>query len=102
MAFRDNLIKLRNESQLTQEKLAEEINVSRAAVGKWEAGNGTPSIENLVALSRYFDVTVDELLKGEPVFEPKTPPSLEGAVAGLKVLAEALQNIEEEIHSSKH
>lgn len=99
MAFRDNLIKLRTESQLTQEKLAEKINVTRAAVGKWEAGNGTPNIENLVKLSNLFNVTVDELLKGEPIFEPKTPPSIKGAVAGLKIFSEALQNLEEEMSS---
>lgn len=101
MAFRENLIKLRSESQLTQEKLAEKINVTRAAVGKWEAGNGRPNTDNLVVLSRFFDVTIDELLKGDPILEPETPTILKGAVAGLTAFGEALRNVNEELKSDK-
>ncbi len=47
---------------LTQEAVAEAIGVSRTAVSKWESGESEPTIQNLVALSRLFDVGVDSLL----------------------------------------
>lgn len=48
---------------MTQEYVAEQIGVSRQAVSKWEQGTSEPNTSNLLALSRLFGITVDELLK---------------------------------------
>lgn len=61
MDFKDKLKKLRNESGLSQEALAEAVHISRSAIAKYENGNGNPSEETLKALAVYFRVEVDEL-----------------------------------------
>lgn len=55
---------LRKEHNLTQEKLAEKLNVSAQAVSKWENGSNMPDITLLVDIADCFNITVDELLKG--------------------------------------
>ena len=60
--FRENLVILRGRSGLTQEQLAETIGVSRNAIAKWEAGLGIPSIRNLIALKKFFNVSIDDML----------------------------------------
>ena len=65
MLFEEKLKMLRKEQNLTQEKLAEKLNVSRQAITKWETGEGTPDIENLKQISKLFNVTIDELIKEE-------------------------------------
>ena len=61
-----NLIKaLRNEKGLTQKELAEKINVSTAAVSKWENGKGFPDISILEPLSSALGISIGELVKGE-------------------------------------
>ena len=49
---------------LTQEDLAERMEVSRQAVSKWEVGASDPSTSNLFALAKLFGVSVEELLEG--------------------------------------
>lgn len=63
MFFYEKLKMLRKESNLTQEELAERLNVSRQAITKWESGDGTPDIENLKQISILFNTTIDELIK---------------------------------------
>mgnify|MGYP004494137209 CR=1 FL=1 len=65
MLFNEKLKMLRKENNLTQEKLAEKLNVSRQAITKWENNEGTPDIENLKQISILFDTTIDELVKDE-------------------------------------
>lgn len=70
--FSRTLCDLRKRENLSQEELAERINVSRQAISKWERGEAYPDIENLVALSRLFDVTLDFLVNGTEIgTEPK-------------------------------
>lgn len=64
MNFSENLQKLRKEKNISQEKLAEELNVSRQTVGKWENGVSCPEAECLVEISDFFGVSIDTLLKG--------------------------------------
>ena len=59
------LCRLRKQMGLTQEKLAQEINVSFQAVSNWERGKTPPTLDNLVELSDYFGVSVDSLLRGD-------------------------------------
>ena len=61
-----NLIKeLRTEKGLTQKELAEKLNVSTAAVSKWENGKGFPDISILEPLSAELGISITELVKGE-------------------------------------
>lgn len=65
MEFGEKLQKLRTEKRLTQEQLSEQLYVSRTAISKWESGKGYPSIESLKCISKFFLVSIDELLSGE-------------------------------------
>lgn len=65
MEFNEKLQELRKSRGLTQEELAEALFVSRTAISKWESGRGYPSIDSLKEISKYFSVSIDELLTGE-------------------------------------
>ena len=65
MTLGEKLKKLRTDKNLTQEELAEILFVSRTAVSKWESGRGFPNIESLKAISKFFWVSMDDLLSGE-------------------------------------
>ena len=62
MEFNEKLQELRKSRSMTQEELAEALFVSRTAISKWESGRGYPSIDPLKAISRYFSVTIDDLI----------------------------------------
>ena len=62
MEFSEKLQELRKSWTLTQEELAEALFVSRTAISKWESGRGYPSIDSLKEISRYFSVTIDDLI----------------------------------------
>lgn len=61
MAFSEQLQALRRRSGLTQEQFAEQLQVSRQAVSKWESGRGYPEIEKLLFICRSYGVTLNEL-----------------------------------------
>lgn len=65
MDFNEKLQLLRKQKGLTQEELAEILFVSRTAVSKWESGRGYPNIDSLKAISKFFGITIDELLSGD-------------------------------------
>ena len=67
MEFHEKLQELRKSRNLTQEELAELIFVSRTAISKWESGRGYPSIESLKQISKFFSVSIDDLLSCEKV-----------------------------------
>ena len=67
MEFNEKLQELRKQKGLTQEQLAEQLYVSRAAVSKWESGRGYPNIDSLKEISKYFEVSLDELLSSEEI-----------------------------------
>lgn len=72
----DRLRKYREANRLTQEELAEKIDVSRQTISKWERGEASPDTENLLKLSALYGMTIDELLKTDPAEAP-VPPSPE-------------------------
>ena len=72
MLFNEKLKMLRKENELTQEQLAEKLNVSRQAITKWESGDGTPDIENLKQISILFNTTIDELVKEDKTVKVET------------------------------
>ena len=65
MSFGDNLQTIRKKNQLSQEGLAEMLEVSRQAVSKWELGEGYPEVDKLLLLSKKLNVSLDSLLIGE-------------------------------------
>lgn len=65
MIFADKLIRLRKKSGMSQEELAEKMNVSRQAVSKWEGAQSVPELEKILQLANLFGVTTDYLLKDE-------------------------------------
>lgn len=67
MNFSEKLLTLRKAKDLTQEQLAEKLDVSRQSISKWESGQATPELEKIVALSAVFDVTTDYLLKSSEI-----------------------------------
>lgn len=69
--FAEKLKKLRSEKKVSQEKLAQYLNVSFQAVSKWETGNAYPDITLLPDLARFFGVTIDELLCVEKIDEKR-------------------------------
>jgi len=67
MKFNEKLQKMRKEKGLSQEALAEMLDVSRQAISKWESGQSYPETDKLIIVSEIFGVTVDSLLKdGKP------------------------------------
>ena len=63
MNIGDKLLYLRNRSGCSQETLADALDVSRQTVSKWELGQSLPDAEKIVAISNYFSVTTDFLLR---------------------------------------
>lgn len=72
MTLGNKLQKLRKERGMSQEKLAEELKVTRQAVSKWELDAALPDTANIIALSRLFGVSTDYLLKDKAGDEPGT------------------------------
>lgn len=72
MTISDRIRELRRARGISQEELAAEIGVSRQAVSKWESGQSVPDLDRVIALSDYFEVTTDYLLKG---IAPTVPQS---------------------------
>lgn len=65
MTFEEKLRHARQQAGLSQEQLAQKLYVTRAAIAKWESGKGMPDIQNLKALAKLLNVSVDYLLDEE-------------------------------------
>lgn len=68
----DNIRRLRKLNNMSQDELAEKLNVTRQSISLWENGQTQPSLENIVALAKLFKVSTDELL-GSDTTEPPAP-----------------------------
>ena len=62
MKFGDNLKKIRKEKKLSQEQLAEKVNVSRQSVSKWENGEAYPEMNNILELCKIFNCNINDLI----------------------------------------
>lgn len=71
MIFAEKLKTLRKQAGRSQEKLAEKLGVSWQAAAKWETDTGIPDIDNIMAVSKLFDISIDKLLGNENVIEKK-------------------------------
>ena len=65
MSLSENLQNLRKIKNMSQEELAEKLNVSRQAVSKWESRNGYPETEKIISICEIFDCSMDQLVKGK-------------------------------------
>ena len=72
----EKLYKLRKKQGLSQEQLAEKLEVSRQTISKWETGQALPEGDKLLTISRYFGVSLDYLME-----EDETPQSPDAAEA---------------------
>ncbi len=79
MELHETIYQLRTAREMSQQELAEALDVSRQSISKWETGAAVPELDKLVRLSDVFGITLDELVRGEvrtgePVAEEKTEP----------------------------
>ncbi len=65
--FAEQLKKIRQGKNISQEDLAEQLFISRQAISKWENGDTTPDLDNLVKLSEILGVSLDEMILNKPV-----------------------------------
>ena len=65
MKIEDKLLKLRKEKRLSQEEVAEKLNVSRQTVSKWETGQSSPDLDKIIPLCELYEISSDELLTGK-------------------------------------
>lgn len=63
MAFPEKLKALRLKHKLTQEELGEKLYLSRTSISNYEIGKNEPNIETIIAVSDFFKISIDELLK---------------------------------------
>lgn len=66
MSLAKNIVRYRKKNHLSQEDLSKSLNISRQSISKWETGENLPSINNLISLSGLLDISLDELITGEP------------------------------------
>ncbi|EIQ82994.1 UNVERIFIED_CONTAM: helix-turn-helix transcriptional regulator [Streptococcus canis] len=67
--FARQLKKYRLNKNLSQVALAEQLFISRQAISKWENGDATPDLDHVVRLAEILEVSLDELVLGEPIDE---------------------------------
>lgn len=80
MTLGEKLYELRKKHGLSQEQLAEALNVSRQSISKWEGNVTYPESDKLIALSDYFGVSLDYLMKAD--WRSETAGDVEGPVSG--------------------
>ena len=95
MDFAQKLLNLRTQSGYSQEALAEKLNVSRQAISKWELGTTLPETEKVIAISDFFKVSLDYLLRGH--IRMDSDESLDRMVLRFLGSAQDLENIAEEL-----
>ncbi len=77
MKFEEKLITLRKKVGMSQEELADRLDVSRQAISRWELGTTLPDAPNLMKLSDLFGVSIDYLLRDDYTDEGYLPPANE-------------------------
>lgn len=74
MELSEKILQARKALGLSQEQLAEQIGVSRQSISKWETGQSAPELDKLVALSRMFSISTDDLLGNTHPTSEVLPP----------------------------
>ena len=83
MIFNEKLLEIRKKQGLSQEELGMELQVSRQTISKWESGQSYPDFQRLVMLSDYFNMTLDELVKGIDVQDVREKNMTDEKVASI-------------------
>ncbi|MBP3603407.1 MAG: helix-turn-helix transcriptional regulator [Lachnospiraceae bacterium] len=73
MKFADKILMLRKSRGMSQEELAEKLNVSRQAISRWEMGTAQPDVQNVLQISKLFGVTADYLINDEYESDEEIP-----------------------------
>ena len=89
MTINERILALRRAAGLSQEALAEQVGVSRQAIGKWESGASLPGLDNLQELARALGVSCDELLTGKESGTENTAGQDGVALESVKALLDA-------------
>lgn len=76
----EKIHQIRKMARMTQEELAEKMNVSRQTISKWGTGASSPDLENAIRLCELFQISLDDFRKGEGVMEDELKISLEDMV----------------------
>lgn len=71
MAFKDIIYKFRTDMNISQEKFAEEFNVSRQTIQKWESGACYPETSKMIEIAKRFDISLDSLILGRDLHQPE-------------------------------
>lgn len=87
MEFNNKLYQLRKQKGLSQEELANRLNVSRQTVSKWEVGDSTPDMEKLIAISNLFEISLDELVMD------KEPTSVKECATKSEIITELKEKV---------
>lgn len=95
MSFATKLLALRTQHKYSQETLAEKLNVSRQAISKWELGTTLPETEKVIALSEFFGVSIDYLLKDN--VKLNQAESMDRVVIKFLSSAKQMNNISQEL-----
>ena len=69
MNINEKIYNLRKEHGLSQEELANKLNVSRQTISKWEVGESTPDFDKIVPLCEVFEISTEELLRDRKIDE---------------------------------
>lgn len=73
MGLSERLKENRERLGLSQGDVAEKLNITRQSISRWETGKGAPDLDNLVLLSKLYQVSIDELLKEKGEIKEKSP-----------------------------
>lgn len=82
MKFKDRLVQLRKELNLTQTKFAKKIGFSRTAISAWEIGRNEPSNEDTIKIADFFGVSVDYLIGNSNIRNPEELKNIQFANNG--------------------
>ncbi|MET1248679.1 helix-turn-helix domain-containing protein [Sporolactobacillus sp. STCC-11] len=80
----------RERLNLSQDELAEKMDISRQAISKWETGKSYPDIEKILKLSDIFNLSLDELVKGDKTFQENLIKEGRMTMSGLTILGYVL------------
>lgn len=89
MKINEKIYSLRKKAGLSQEELADKLNVSRQTISKWELGDSTPDFDKIVPLCNIFGITTEELLRDKKIdmeIDNNKPDVIKAALISISVL----------------
>ena len=86
MELGNKLCELRKKAGLSQEELSEKLDVTRQTISNWENGKSLPDIVSIIRMSDLYDVSLDELLKGDRVLMEKIEKDAMAVKAEKKII----------------